>query len=191
MLHPATSAYLRFFNQPTVSVDGPRSAVGGRRSAVGIIMSDTIENIEEFTKGASNDKFYIVIEATDPKYDAVRTADFLKTLSPTFVKEIAMQVAAASPTYATRDAVPADILEKEKSIYRAQMENSGKPANVLEKIITGKLGSYYSQVVLPDQESIRDPKATVKDVIAAAGKTFGAPVAVTRFVRLKVGETTA
>lgn len=110
---------------------------------------------------------------------------------PTFVKEIAMQVAAASPTYATRDAVPADLLEKEKSIYRAQMENSGKPANVLEKIITGKLGSYYSQVVLPDQESIRDPKATVKDVIAAAGKTFGAPVAVTRFARLKVGETNA
>jgi len=110
---------------------------------------------------------------------------------PTFVKEIAMQVAAASPTYATRNAVPADILEKEKSIYRAQMENSGKPANVLEKIITGKLGSYYSQVVLPDQESIRDPKATVKDVIAAASKTFGAPVAVTRFARLKVGETNA
>jgi elongation factor Ts len=110
---------------------------------------------------------------------------------PTFVKEIAMQVAAASPVYATRDAVPADILEKEKSIYRAQMENSGKPANVLEKIIAGKLGSFYSQVVLPDQESIRDPKATVKDVIAAAGKTFGATVAVTRFARLKVGETNA
>jgi elongation factor Ts len=110
---------------------------------------------------------------------------------PTFVKEIAMQVAAASPTYATREAVPAEILEKEKSIYRAQMENSGKPANVLEKIIAGKLGSYYSQVVLPDQESIRDPKQTVKDVIAAASRTFGAPVAVTRFARLKVGETQA
>jgi elongation factor Ts len=104
------------------------------------------------------------------------------------VKEIAMQIAAASPSYVTRDAVPADVLAKEKAIYRAQMENSGKPANVLEKIIEGKLGSFYSQTVLPDQASIRDPKMTVKDVIAAAGKTLGAQVSVTRFARLKVGE---
>jgi len=84
-----------------------------------------------------------------------------------------MQIAAASPSYATRDEVPADLLEKEKAIYRAQMENAGKPPAVLEKIIEGKLGSYYSQVVLPDQPSIRDPKATVKDVIAAAERVCG------------------
>jgi elongation factor Ts len=107
------------------------------------------------------------------------------------VKEIAMQIAAANPSYATRDAVPADVLEKEKSIYRAQMENSGKPANVLEKIVEGKLGSYYKQVVLPDQESIfteLHPKMSVKDVVAQASKALGVPVAVTRFARLKVGE---
>ena len=107
------------------------------------------------------------------------------------VKEIAMQIAAASPGYVSRDAVPAALLEKEKAIYRAQMENSGKPANVLEKIIEGKLGSYYSQVVLPDQPSIRDPKMTVKDVVAAANKTLAAQVSVSRFVRLKVGESAA
>ena len=105
------------------------------------------------------------------------------------VKEIAMQIAAASPGYVSRDTVPAELLEKEKAIYRAQMENSGKPANVLDKIIEGKLGSFYSQVVLPDQPSIRDPKQTVKDVIAAANKTLGASVAVSRFARLKVGES--
>jgi elongation factor Ts len=105
------------------------------------------------------------------------------------VKEIAMQIAAASPSYVSREAVPAELLDKEKSIYRAQMENSGKPANVLDKIIEGKLGSFYSQVVLPDQPSIRDAKMTVKDVIAAANKTLGAQVAVHRFVRLKVGES--
>jgi elongation factor Ts len=105
-----------------------------------------------------------------------------------FVKEIAMQIAAASPAYVSREAVPADLLEKEKAIYRAQMENSGKPANVLEKIIEGKLGSFYSQFVLPDQPSIRDPKMTVKDVVAATNKTLGTSVAVTRFARLKVGE---
>lgn len=106
----------------------------------------------------------------------------------TFVKEIAMQIAAASPSYASRDAVPADALDKERAIYRAQMEHSGKPANVLDKIIEGKLGSFYAQVVLTDQASIRDPKMTVKDVVASAAKTFGVPITVTRFVRLKVGE---
>jgi elongation factor Ts len=109
------------------------------------------------------------------------------------VKEITMQIAAASPTYATRQEVPADLLDKEKAIYRAQMEHSGKPANVLEKIIEGKLGSYYKQVVLTDQDSIRDTtgKTSVKDVLAAANKALGASVSVTRFVRLKVGETAA
>jgi elongation factor Ts len=109
----------------------------------------------------------------------------------TLVKEIAMQVAAASPIYVSRDRVPADILDKEKAIYRAQMENSGKPANVIDKIVEGKLGSYYKQVVLPDQESIRDPKMSVQQVIDAASKAVGAPLTVTRFARLKVGEATA
>ena len=106
------------------------------------------------------------------------------------VKEIAMQIAAASPSYATREEVPADLLEKEKAIYRAQMENSGKPANVLEKIIEGKLGSFYKQTVLTDQDSIRDTtgKTSVKAVLAAANKALGGEVSVTRFARLKVGE---
>jgi elongation factor Ts len=88
----------------------------------------------------------------------------------------------------SREAVPADVLEKERSIYRAQMENSGKPANVLDKIVEGKLGSFYKQVVLTDQESIRDPKMTVQDVLAAANKAMGSSLTITRFARLKVGE---
>ncbi|MBI3492532.1 MAG: translation elongation factor Ts [Acidobacteria bacterium] len=106
----------------------------------------------------------------------------------TLVKEIAMQIAASSPTYASRDAVTAEVLDNERAIYRAQMENSGKPAHVIDKIVEGKLGAFYSQVVLVDQASIRDPKMTVKDVLAAAAKTLGAAVVVTRFARLKVGE---
>jgi elongation factor Ts len=109
----------------------------------------------------------------------------------TLVKEIAMQIAAASPTYVAREAVPADVLDKEKAIYRAQMENSGKPANVIDKIVEGKLGSFYSQVVLPDQPSIREPKMTVADVIAAANKALGATLSVTRFARLQVGQAPA
>jgi elongation factor Ts len=107
----------------------------------------------------------------------------------TLVKEIAMQIAAASPSYASRGAVPAELLEKEKAIYRAQMESSGKPANVIDKIVEGKLGSFYSQVVLGDQPSIRDPKMSVSQVIEQANKALGASVTVNRFARLKVGET--
>ena len=112
----------------------------------------------------------------------------------TLAKEIAMQVASASPVYVSRDGVPAEVLEKEKSIYRAQMENSGKPANVIDKIVEGKLGAFYKQSpggVLLEQEYIREAKQTVKDVIAAANKALGSNVTVTRFARLKVGETTA
>ena len=106
----------------------------------------------------------------------------------TLVKEIAMQIAAANPTYASRKDVPADVLETERSIYRGQMENSGKPAQVIDKIVEGKLGSFYAQVVLPDQASIRDPKTTVAAVISAAGTALGAEITVNRFARLKVGE---
>jgi elongation factor Ts len=108
----------------------------------------------------------------------------------TLVKEIAMQIAAAnpSPQYVSRDQVPAQAIEKEKAIYRAQMEGSGKPPQVIDKIVEGKLGSFYQQVVLPDQPSIRDPKMTVAQVVAAATKTLGAPITIARFVRLKVGE---
>ena len=106
----------------------------------------------------------------------------------TLVKEIAMQVAAASPAYVSREDVPAAVLEKEKDIYRAQMAASGKPANIINKIVEGKLGSFYAQFVLLDQPSIRDPKVPVKDVLAAANKTLGASLSVSRFARLKVGE---
>lgn len=108
----------------------------------------------------------------------------------TLVKELAMHIAAASPGYATREQVPADLIEKEKAVYRGQMENSGKPADVLEKIIDGKLGSYYAQVVLPDQPTIRDPKVSVKQMLAASAKGLGASaLSVPRFVRFKVGES--
>jgi elongation factor Ts len=107
----------------------------------------------------------------------------------TLAKELAMQVAAASPQYASRSEVPADVLEHERSIYRAQMEGQNKPANVIEKIIEGKLGAFYQQVVLPDQPSIRDPKVPVSQLVAGAAKAAGATLEVRRFARLKVGES--
>jgi elongation factor Ts len=109
----------------------------------------------------------------------------------TLVKEIAMQIAAASPQYASRDEIPADIIEREKSVYRAQMENSGKPAQVIDKIVEGKLGSFYGQSVLPEQPSIRDPKVTVKQLLETTSKSVGGTLAVPQFLRFKVGEAGA
>ena len=106
-----------------------------------------------------------------------------------FVQEIAMQVAAASPLYVSRDQVPAELLDKERGIYRAQVEQSGKPANVVDKIVEGKLGSYFEQIVLLDQPSIRDPKVKVSQLVAEAGKAAGRPVAVAEFVRFRIGES--
>jgi elongation factor Ts len=119
----------------------------------------------------------------------IAARDEFKTLG----KEVAMQIAAASPTYVAREAVPADTLDKERAIYRAQMENSGKPANVIDKIVEGKLASYYEQAVLGDQPFVirPDAKQTVNQVVAAASKVLGAPIAVTRFARIKVGEGAA
>jgi elongation factor Ts len=106
------------------------------------------------------------------------------------VKEMAMQITAANPSYLSRDAVPKDVLDKERSIYRAQLEGSGKPDQVIDRIVEGKLASFFSQVVLPEQASIRDPKTTVAAVLAAAAKTLGGPVTISRFARLKIGEAT-
>ena len=118
---------------------------------------------------------------------AIRDREEFKAL----VRELTMHIAAASPSpqYVTRDTVPADVIEKEREIYRAQMESSGKPANIIDKIVEGKLGAFYQQVVLLDQESvIREAKPRIKDVIAEANKSLGASVSVARFARLKVGE---
>ena len=80
-------------------------------------------------------------------------------------------------------------LEKEKEIYRAQFAGSGKPANVIDKIVEGKLESYYAQVCLMDQPSVRDPNVTIKQMVAAATAKTGENVTVARFVRFKLGET--
>jgi elongation factor Ts len=121
------------------------------------------------------------------EFDGVTPAVTGREEFTTLVKEIAMQIAAASPLYVSRQDIPGDVLEKEKDIYRGQIKD--KPANVIDKIVEGKLGSFYAQFVLPDQPSIRDPKVVVSDVLAAASKAVGAPIRVRRFARLRVGET--
>jgi elongation factor Ts len=127
-------------------------------------------------------KIGVLVELNCESDFVARTDDFQSLL-----KEVALQVAAASPAYARREDVPADVLERERAIYRGQMENSGKPPQVIEKIIEGKLGSFYEQNVLVDQASIRDPKTTVGQLIQTAIAKLGENISVARFVRFKVG----
>jgi elongation factor Ts len=105
-------------------------------------------------------------------------------------KDIALQVCSAEPAYLSREDVPADVLEREREILRAQPDLQGKPANIQERIIQGRLEKFFTDRVLVDQIFIRDPegKQKVKDVVAAAGKRLGAPLRVARFVRFRLGE---
>ena len=104
-------------------------------------------------------------------------------------REVAMHIAAASPLYVTRDEVPGGDVEREKAIFRAQFEGSNKPPQVIDKIVDGKMNSYYQQVVLLDQPSIRDPKTSIGDLVTAAVAKMGENINIVRFARFKIGET--
>jgi elongation factor Ts len=127
-------------------------------------------------------KIGVLVEVNCESDFVARTDDF-----QALVKEVGMHIAAASPLYARREDVPAEVLDKERAIYRAQMESSGKPANVIDKIIEGKINSYYEQFVLLDQPSIRDPKVTIGQAVTAAIAKLGENVAIPRFARFKLG----
>ncbi len=103
-------------------------------------------------------------------------------------REVAMHIAAASPLYVTRDQVPGEDVEREKAIFRAQFEGSNKPPQVIDKIVDGKMNSYYQQVVLLDQPSIRDPKTSIGDLVTAAIAKMGENINIVRFARFKIGE---
>jgi len=128
-------------------------------------------------------KIGVLVEVNCESDFVARTDDFNN-----LVKDVAMHIAAASPRWLRREEVPPSEVEKEKQIYRAQMEKEGKPANVMEKIIEGKLGSFYSQFVLLDQPYIRDDKMSVGQLVAQASAKTGENIQVSRFVRFRVGE---
>jgi len=128
-------------------------------------------------------KIGVLVEVNCESDFVARTDDFSN-----LVKEIAMHIAAADPKWVRREDVPAEAIEKEKAIYRAQMENTGKPQNVLDKIVEGKLGSFYSQFVLLEQPSVRDSTTTVSQLVAQASAKTGENIQVNRFVRFRVGE---
>jgi elongation factor Ts len=127
-------------------------------------------------------KIGVLVEVNCETDFVARTEDF-----QALTREIAMHIAAASPQYVRREDVPGDLLEKEKAIYRDQVKD--KPAQVVEKIVEGKLNSFYEQICLLDQASVRDPKVTIGQIVTAAIAKMGENIAVARFVRFKLGES--
>jgi elongation factor Ts len=129
-------------------------------------------------------KIGVLVEVNCESDFVARTDDFQN-----LAREIAMHIAAASPQYVRREDIPADIIERERSIYRSQMEGQNKPPAVIDKIIEGKLGGFYEQVCLLDQPSVRDPKVTVGQLVQQAIAKMGENIAIPRFARFKLGET--
>lgn len=105
----------------------------------------------------------------------------------TLCKDLAMQVVAARPNWVRIEDIPADVLEKERESYRAQVADSGKPAAIVEKIIDGKLAKFYEENCLLEQPFIRDENVRVKELITAAVAKLGENITVRRFARLEVG----
>ncbi|HET9265902.1 MAG TPA: translation elongation factor Ts [Vicinamibacterales bacterium] len=128
-------------------------------------------------------KIGVLVEVNCESDFVARTDDFQN-----LTREIAMHIAAANPQYVRREEVPADVLERERSIYRSQMEGQNKPPAVIDKIVEGKLNSFYEQVCLLDQPSIRDPKVTIGQVVQQGIARMGENIAIPRFVRFKLGE---
>lgn len=108
------------------------------------------------------------------------------------VKDIAMHVAAAEPRYVSREEVPADVLEKEREIARAQAKNdpkmANKPEQVIEKIVDGRVNKYYEETVLNDQPFVKDPSKTVAELVTEKVAKTGERITVRRFTRYKMGE---
>jgi elongation factor Ts len=104
------------------------------------------------------------------------------------IKDIAMQIAALNPRYVSEKDIPAEVLEKEKEIYREQLKSSGKPATIIEKIVEGKLGKFYADVCLLHQNFFKDDKLTIEKLIAEKIHKTGENIVVKRFVRYQVGE---
>ena len=103
-------------------------------------------------------------------------------------KDIAMHISFADPSWTTREEVPQDILDEEAGIYAKQAKDSGKPEGVIEKIVAGKMESFYKDRVLLDQEWIQDKSKSIATLIDEARTSMGENVSVGRFVRIRVGE---
>lgn len=104
------------------------------------------------------------------------------------VKDVAMQIAAARPEFVRIEDVPAENVEREKEILIAQAKNEGKPQNIAEKMVEGRIKKYYKDVCLMEQDFVKDPSKTISDLITEATLKIGEKITIRRFVRYEMGE---
>jgi elongation factor Ts len=105
-----------------------------------------------------------------------------------FVKDVAMHIAAAAPQYVRREEVPGDALEREKEIYRAKARETGKPDNIIEKIIEGQINKFYAEICLLEQPYVKDPDKTVQTYLNETIAAIGENISIRRFARYVLGE---
>ncbi len=129
------------------------------------------------------DKIGVLIEVNCETDFVARTDDFRR-----FVKDVAMHIAAANPRYLSREDIPQDIIEREKSIYREQTKD--RPEHVMEKIVEGKLEKFYAENCLMDQIFVKDPdqKKKIRDIVTEMVSKFGENIIIRRFTRYQLGE---
>lgn len=108
-----------------------------------------------------------------------------------FAKDIAMQIAAMAPVAVKREDVPAEVVEREKAVYKEQVLNEGKPEHIADRIITGKLDKFFKDNVLLEQEFFKDTDKTIETYLKETIGTLGENIAIARFARFKVGEAAA
>ena len=128
-------------------------------------------------------KMGVLVEINCETDFVAKTEDFQN-----LVKNIAMHVAAANPQYIRREEIPAEVLEKEKRIYRSQAVDSGKPEKVIDKIVQGKMERFYSEVCLLEQTYFKDSDLTVKEVLDGMIAKVGENINIRRFARFQLGE---
>ncbi len=116
--------------------------------------------------------------------DFVANTDDFKS----FVKDVAMQIAAANPTYVREEEVPQEAIEKEKEILRNQALNEGKPEKIVEKMVEGRIRKYYEQVCLMNQSFVKNPDQTISDLVTAKIAKIGENISIRRFARYELGE---
>ena len=131
-----------------------------------------------------NGKIGVLVEVNCESDFVARNDDFKE-----LVKNIAMHIAAADPKYVSSDEIPKKILDEEKEIIKEQFKDSNKPADIIDKIVEGKLGKFYQEVCLLDQIYIKDDKVSIKDLMASFIAKFGENIKINKFARFEVGNS--
>lgn len=129
-------------------------------------------------------KIGVLVEVNCETDFTARTDDFTE-----FVKNIAMHIAATSPIAVDREGIPPNILEKERDIYMTQAKESGKPDNVIGKIVEGKMKKFYAEASLLEQQYVKNPDITIQDVLNEMIAKTGENILISRFVRFQLGES--